>query len=82
LVPIKFDFGSSSEFVQRTRLILEKSLEENTVFYVSSLGIFRFPSDRIVVGNCIAWRDEDQFSKCGRRFLASSKRLTLSRVLE
>jgi hypothetical protein len=70
-----------SKFIELD-LYLKNVLEKSRVSYISTIETLRFPGDRIVVGNCIAWRDEDHFSECGRILLASSEYSFFSSILE
>ena len=48
--------------------------KQRNVEYVSSQRHFKFKHNRILVGDCIVWRDQDHWSECGRQRLALSSR--------
>lgn len=51
------------------------------VNYISSQPYFQFENNRILVGDCTVWRDQDHWSKCGRELLAVNSRLFLKNLL-
>jgi len=49
--------------------------------YVSLLDIYRFPSDRVFVDECLVWQDMDHPSSCGRLWLAKNRNHQLQQTL-
>jgi peptidoglycan/LPS O-acetylase OafA/YrhL len=60
---------------------LKTVAKEQNIKYISSQPHFKFENNRILVGDCIVWRDQDHWSKCGRELLAVDSRVFLQNLL-
>lgn len=59
---------------------LFETLKQSNVSYISSIDHFKVRKNRLLLGSCVVWRDEDHFSVCGRKLLARDEVEFLSKI--